>query len=311
MDRNYLFTYIVPLIGAFVLAAGIGGAVLGSYAPVQGTFGLCGSPEMTVFGPGEASRITTSGGFEFPEFAYEELSDPAREAFDGALASPLNEHGVEGDLPPGEREAFSTGLPAFEGSQYGAGAVVIYEGAKYFVTTTPHPCVRVAPLLLPASLLALLVGGIGMLTPIAWRRQVGRPLHGGDTGNVRDALTLFRDGPYEGVGLVGAFGAASVVGLVPFIGPVLGGSLVGAVAPTAKRAAVLGTYLGALLTGILAASTAFGVLPDTLAILARLLVAVVPSITPSLLAVTAVVVVAPLVLAPVSAVATRFGTRSF
>ena len=298
MDRNYLFTYIVPLIGAFVLAAGIGGAVLGTYSPVQNTFGLCGSPDITVFGPGESPQITSSGGFEFPQFAYEELSEPARSAFEEALRSPTNRHGVEGNLPPDEREALLTG------------SVVIYEGTEYYAAITPHPCVNVAPLLLPASLLALLLGGVGMLAPIAWRRRVGRPLHGGDSGNVRSALALFREGPYEGAGLVGSFGAASVVGLVPLIGPALGGSIVGAVAPTTRRAAVLGTYLGALLTGILAASTAFGVLPDTLAILARLLVAVVPSITPSPLAVTAVVVVTPLVLAPISAVATRFGTRS-
>lgn len=301
MDRTYLFTYIVPLVGAFVLAAGIGGAVLGSYAPVQSSFGLCGAPEMAVFAPGEASRITASGGFEFQRFGYEQLSEPARSAFEEALRSPTNKHGVEGTLPPDERDAFLL-----------SGAIVVYEGTSYYTAITPHPCVSVAPLLLPISLLALGLGSAGMLTPIVWRRRIGRPLHGGDTDNVRSVLAMFRDGPYSGLALLGSFGAASLVSLVPLIGPLLGGSIVGAVAPTIRRAAVLGAYLGAFVVAILAASTALGVLPSTLAIIPRVLASFVPFVGPlSPVVVAGVVVCAPFVLTPVAAAATRRATDSF
>ena len=295
MDRTYLFTYIVPVIGAFVLAAGIGGAVLGAYAPLQQDSGLCGESELTVFPPDETGPVT-GGSDVFATFAFSELSPEEQRGFREALRSANDAAEISSDTE--HADSFRTG------------AVVRYRGGEYYVATTLHECTNVDPLVLPLSLLGLVVGTIGMLAPIAWRRRIDRPLHGGDTGGERSALAMFRDGPYEGIGLLGSFGAATLVSIVPLIGPLLGGSLVGAVAPTTRRAAVLGTYLGALVTGILAASTAFGVLPDTLAILARLIVAVVPSLAPSPLAVTAVVVVAPLVLAPLSAVATRWGTRS-
>jgi hypothetical protein len=298
VDRTYLFTYIVPLIGVFVLAAGIGGAVLGSYAPVQNTFGLCGAPEMTVFASGETTRVTSPGGFEYPQFRYEELSEPARSAFEEALESPTNKHGVEGDLPPDEREALLA-----------SGGVITYEGMEYYTALTAHPCVNVAPLLLPVSFLALALGAAGMLTPIVWRRRIGRPLHGGDTGNVRSALAPFRDGPYQGIGGGGSFGAASLVSLVPLSGPLLGGSSVGAVAPTTRRAAVLGTYLGALITGVLAVAAVL--LPPAFVFVPPSIIALLPFagfVNPLL--VTIAVIVAPLPFAPVSAAVTRRATRS-
>jgi len=296
VDRTYLFTYIVPVVGAFVLAAGIGGTVLGAYAPLQTEAGLCGESELTVFPPGDSDPVTGEGDL-FPTFAFGDLSEAERHAVREAIASPNNVAELERDTE--HADAFASG------------AVVRYRGSEYYVATTLHDCTNVDPLVFPLSLLGLLVGTVGMLTPIAWRRRIGRPLHGGDTGGERSALAMFRDGSYAGIGLLGSFGAAVPISIVPLIGPLLGGSIVGAVAPTTKRAAVLGTYLGVLVTGILAASTVFGVLPDTLAILSRLVVAVVPGLDPSPLVVTWAVVLAPLVLAPIAAAATRWGTRSF
>ena len=296
MDRTYLFTYIVPVIGAFVLAAGIGGAVLGAYAPLQQDSGLCGESELTVFPPGDTGPVT-GGSDVFSTFAFGELTPEEQRGFREALRSVNNAAEIPSDTE--HAESFRTG------------AVVSYQGNEYYVATTLHECTNVDPLVLPLSFLGLVLGTIGMLTPIAWRRRIGRPLHGGDTGGERSALAMFRDGPYEGIGLLGSFGAAVPISIVPLIGPLLGGSIVGAVAPTTKRAAVLGIYLGVLVAGILALSTAVGVLPNTLAILSRVIVSLVPAVSPTPLAVTAVVTIAPLVLAPLSAVATRWGTRSF
>lgn len=296
MDRTYLFTYIVPVIGAFVLAAGIGGAVLGAYAPLQQSYDLCGDSELTVFPPDETGPVAGENDL-FTTFAFEELSEEERRAVREAIAEPTNEAELPGDTE--HAEAFAVG------------AIVHYRGVDYYVTTVAHECTTVDPLVLPLSLVGLLVGTAGMLTPIVWRRRIGRPLHGGDTGGERSALAMFRDGPYEGVGLLGSFGAATLVSIVPIIGPLIGGSIVGAVAPTTKRAGILGGYLGTLVAGILAASTAFGVLPATLALLARAIVAAVPFVGVNPLAVAIVVVVAPLVLAPIAAIVTRRATRSF
>lgn len=306
MDRTYLFTYIVPVIGAFVLAAGIGGAVLGAYAPLQQNAGLCGESELTVFPPGEGGpNPTVSDSDVFPVFTFDDLSAEEQQAFREAVASPGNAAEISGDTE--HAGAFGVGATGIED-----GAVVRYQGAEYFVASVPHECTNVAPLVFPLSLVGILLGTVGMLTPIAWRRRISRPLHGGDTGNVRSALAMFRDGPYEGIGLLGSFGAATLVSIVPLVGPLLGGSIVGAVAPTTRRAAVLGAYLGALVTGILAVSTAFGVLPNTLALVPRVLASFIPIVGPlSPFTVAAVVVVTPLVLAPLSAAATRWGTRSF
>ena len=295
VDRTYLLTYIVPVIGAFVLAAGIGGTVLGAYAPLQQDSGLCGESELTVFPPGDSGPVT-GGNAPFATFAFGQLSTEEQHAFREAVESPNNVAEMAGETEHAE---------AFE-----SGAIVRYQGSEYYVATMPHECTNVDPLVFPLSLVGLLVGTAGMLTPIAWRRRIGRPLHGGDTGGERSALAMFRDGPYEGLGLLGSFGAAIPIAIIPFIGPLLGGSIVGAVAPTTKRAAVLGTYLGVLVAGILAASTAFGVLPTTLAILSRLLVSFIPIVDPNPVVVAAVVTIAPVVLAPLSAVATRWGTRS-
>jgi hypothetical protein len=310
VDRTYLFTYVVPTIAAFVLAAGIGGAVLGAYAPLQQNTGLCGESEFTVFPPGEGGPSpTVADSGVFPVFGFDELSEEEKRAFREALASPINAAEISGETE--HAGAFGTGVESGTGADDAEdGAVVRYEGEAYFVASVPHDCTNVAPLILPLSLVGLLVGTAGMLTPIVWRRRIGRPLHGGDSPT-RSALSMFRDGPYEGIGLVGSFGAGAVVSIIPLIGPLLGGSIVGVVAPSTRRAAVLGTYLGVLVAGILAVSTAFGILPDTLAILARLIVSVVPALTPSPLVIAAVVVLAPVVLAPIAAAATRWGTDPF
>lgn len=285
MDRSVLFTYVVAILGAFVLAASIGGVVLGAYAPIQHRYDLCGYPEMTVFGPGEAERIARPDA-PFSPVRYEALSEPARTAFEGTLDSPTNEQEVEGKLEPREREAFLDG------------AIVIDDGRRYYVTITPHPCTSVSVLSLPLGLVGLAIGAVALLVPVLRRRRTGAGVAtdgrvSGASGGTRSVLGPFRDGPYGGAALLGSFGAATIVSLVPWVGPLLGGSIVGSVAPTIKRATIRGGYLGAIVAVVLLADAAFA---GVLGLYDRgLFVYAYP--------------LSPLVLAPIGAAVTRRLTR--
>jgi hypothetical protein len=160
MDRDALLTYGAPFLGAILLSAGILGAVVGGYAAVQASAGLCGDPLIEVSSPEDTQDLLDGyerGGPTLQRVDYENLSAAEQAAFEEAL--PDGEGAVDGEFP--NREAIA------------AGVVVEYEGEGYYTTLhSDNTCTAASPLLFPLGIVSMVLGVVGVATPPLYRRYL-------------------------------------------------------------------------------------------------------------------------------------------
>ncbi|RDZ65997.1 hypothetical protein C5B90_06530 [Haloferax sp. Atlit-12N] len=159
-DDSVLFTYIAPFLGVLLVAVGIAAAVPATYDVIQDDITTCGTPTIAVDSPEETTaRFGEDPRPNLTRFAYEDLSEAEQEAFRDALDDAVGESRVDGEFP-----------------HYGAflnGSLVTYEGERHYTTVVAeNPCFVAAPLQLPLGVFAIALGGIGILTPPAYRKLV-------------------------------------------------------------------------------------------------------------------------------------------
>lgn len=154
-----LFTYVAPFLGVLLVAVGIGAAVPGGYAIVQGELTTCGEPTIAVEDPEATERRFGEDGPTLERLAFEDLSNAEQEAFVEALSDPVGEAHVTGQFP--HHGAFTNGT------------LVTYEGERYYVTVvSENTCFDAAPLQFPLGVFAIGLGVVGILTPPLYRRLV-------------------------------------------------------------------------------------------------------------------------------------------
>ncbi|MFC7095751.1 hypothetical protein [Halobaculum marinum] len=154
-----LFTYVAPFVGVLLIAVGIAGAVPGGYALVQDELRDCGSPTIAVESPERTADIVGDGAPQFDRLDVEALSAAEREAFEEALTAPRGEAHVDGAFP--NRAAFERG------------AVITYEGERYYATIVAENTCFTAPSLgFPLGVFAIGLGTVCVLMPPLYRRLV-------------------------------------------------------------------------------------------------------------------------------------------
>jgi hypothetical protein len=149
MDADRL-AFVARLLGVVLFAAGIGGVVLGAYAPVQGEIGSCGGAilQVTEADTGE----NAADGLDFAA-----LSPAEQRAFEAARRSTSEQALIEGP---------AADAPAFE-----AGTVVVYEGERYYAAIAARQeCVSVSALAVALSIGAVALGAVVFVVPGLWRR---------------------------------------------------------------------------------------------------------------------------------------------
>jgi hypothetical protein len=155
-----LFTYGAPFIGVLLVAIGIGAAVPGAYDLIQEDISTCGEPTIAVESAeqtrehfGDEPKVT------LPTVAYENLSDPERQAFEEALSDPQGEAHIPADSPT---------LETFRN-----GSFVVRDDQRHYVTVVAdNPCFASPPLGFPLGVFAIALGFVGILTPPAYRKLV-------------------------------------------------------------------------------------------------------------------------------------------
>ena len=158
-ETSVLFTYVIPFVGVLLVAVGIGAAVPGGYALVQGYLTACDDPTVAVEDPAETQRRLSGEAPSLSRLEFEELSAAEREAFLEARTDAVGEAHVSGPFP--NREAFRNGT------------IVVYEGERYYATVVAeNPCFVAAPLQFPLGVFAIALGTLGILTPPIYRRLV-------------------------------------------------------------------------------------------------------------------------------------------
>lgn len=159
MADSVLFTYVTPFLGVLVVAVGIGAAVPGGYALIQGDLGGCGNPTIAVESPEETAARFDGDAPRLPTLPFEELAPAEREAFTEALSDPRSEARVDGSFP--NRPAFLDGV------------IVVAEGERHYATlVAENPCFEAAPLQFPLGVFAIGLGLVGVLSPPLYRRLV-------------------------------------------------------------------------------------------------------------------------------------------
>lgn len=150
--------YAVSFVGIVVLAASLGGGVLGAYATFQEDAGLCGDPIVDVTPPEKTAELAAGDAQPtLPQLDYAELTPDERRGFREAVASANNDAKIEGDAE--HLDAFRTG------------ALVEYRGEKYYASiSSMNDCVAVDALTLPLSIAGLVVGAAIVVAPGLWRR---------------------------------------------------------------------------------------------------------------------------------------------
>lgn len=226
MNTTRLFD-VLRVVGAVLIAAGLGATVIGGYGGVQADADWCGHPALAAFDPSEVTDAPQRSGHEgvpLPVLPYEELSPAEQRAVEKAVESTGGTGSVTGSFP--HREEFERG------------AVVPYEGERYYVTVSSlDECVQVPSGTLPVGLGVLGLGTVAYLLPGFAGRAVGRER------SPRGVRTALRDGSLAEPALVSAFGAGVLFALFYPLGIVLAGVAVGLTAASPSRAVVLGTYL--------------------------------------------------------------------
>jgi hypothetical protein len=159
-DRgSVVFTYVAPFTGVLLVAIGIGAAVPGGYAILEGPVLNCGEPTIAVEGPDATADRFGDDGPALRQFQFEALSPAEQAAFREALSVPRNEAHVAGDFP--------------NAAAFRNGSLVAYQGEQHYVTTvSENPCFRAAPLQFPLGVFAIALGVVLILTPPIYKRLV-------------------------------------------------------------------------------------------------------------------------------------------
>jgi hypothetical protein len=156
---SVLFTYVAPFVGVLLVAIGIGAAVPGGYAILEGPVLNCGDPTIAVEAPDATAERFEDDGPQLRRFAFAELAPAEQAALREALTAPRGEAHVEGDFP--------------NAGAIRNGSVVEYEGEAHYVTTVAeNTCFRAAPLQFPLGVFAIALGVVGILTPPLYRKLV-------------------------------------------------------------------------------------------------------------------------------------------
>lgn len=158
---SVVFQYIAPFIGVLLIAVGIAGAVPGGYAIIEPDLENCGNPTIGVESPEETAERFGGDepGPQLPQLSFAELSDAEQTALRAAIDDPVGESQVVGDVP--HYDAFQRG------------AIVSYEGEKYYVTVVAeNTCFQAAPLQFPLGVFAIVFGFLGVLAPPLYRRLI-------------------------------------------------------------------------------------------------------------------------------------------
>lgn len=160
-ESSFIFTYVTPFLGVLLVAIGIGAAVPGGYALIEGPLLACGEPTIAVEGPdATAERFGENATSpQLPRRGFEDLSPAEQEAFRTALTAPRNEAHISGESP---------NLAVFRN-----GTLVTYEGERHYVTVvSENPCFQAAPLQFSLGVFAIALGTIGILMPPLYRKLV-------------------------------------------------------------------------------------------------------------------------------------------
>ncbi|MFC6865418.1 hypothetical protein ACFQGE_18385 [Halomicroarcula sp. GCM10025817] len=157
--ESVVFTYVAPFAGVLLVAIGIGAAVPGGYAILEGPVLNCGEPTIAVEGPDATTERFGEEGPNLRQFQFEDLSPAEQAAFREALTAPRNEAHVSGEFP--------------NAAAFRNGSLVAYEGERHYVTTvSENPCFRAAPLQFPLGVFAIGLGVVMILTPPIYQRLV-------------------------------------------------------------------------------------------------------------------------------------------
>lgn len=155
MTRADAVADVARFVGALLFAIGIGGAVLGGYAPIQKSAGLCGDPTLEIRDPENAAPPGAPPD-DRPTFQASDLSSAERAAFVEAVNSPTNEAKIDGPI---EHAALRNG------------AVVTYQGERHYAAIgSLNRCVSVDPLVFALGASLVVLGGVAYFGPSLWRR---------------------------------------------------------------------------------------------------------------------------------------------
>jgi hypothetical protein len=236
MDRSRIFGYGLPIVGVLLLSITIGGAVLGSYAAIQEDTGHCGNPLIHVTPPEQIGPLsgTSAEGPGYVVLDFQDLTPNEQHAFRTAL----NETDTIG-----KADATLHHLSEFEN-----GAIVIYQGDRYYVTLHgENTCIGVAPFVLPVSIIGMVIGTGMVLAPPLWS-LLSTPGQRNPLDEITDPRIVFLGGLYGDFWVFLAFNVAVILGLLHWVGMLIGAALLGLTTSTTERAAVLGVYLGCIVT---------------------------------------------------------------
>lgn len=236
MDRSRIFGYGLPIVGVLLLSITIGGAVLGGYAAIQEDTGHCGNPLIHVTPPEQIGQLSGTSA-EGPGYVVLDFQD----------------------LTPNEQRTFRTALNKTDNigkadvtldhrSEFENGAIVRYQEDRYYVTLHgENTCIGVAPFIFPLSILGMLVGIGLVVTPPAWT-LLSTPGSRDPLDEITDPRIVFLGGLYGDFWVFVAFNIAVLLGLLHWVGLLVGAALLGLTTATTERAAVLGVYLGGVVT---------------------------------------------------------------
>lgn len=229
MNTTALVT-VARIVGAILIATGIGGAVVGGYAAVQEDAGWCNKPTIYVLDAQEADDILESNGSRGPTLSrigYESLTAAEQRAIESALAGPDNVGEVKGAFP--HAETFERGVIVRRGTEDYYAAVASYD-----------ECVAVPALTLPVGLTVVGLGIGAVLVPSFVGRGAGR----GRSVSASALGPIRRPGGLSDLALFGAFFGGVLLALLHPAGVVVAGAAVGLTASSWERAVVLGAYVG-------------------------------------------------------------------
>ena len=158
-DRSLLFTYVTPFLGVLLVAIGIGAAVPGGYAALEGSVFTCGDPTISVETPEETQQRFGESKPKLPSLQFEQLAPNEQEAFTEAIDAPRREAHIEG--------------PSENAPTLANGTLVVYQGEEYYVTTvSENNCFEAAPLQFPLGVFAIALGGLMILMPPIYEKLV-------------------------------------------------------------------------------------------------------------------------------------------
>lgn len=157
-EDSALFTFVLPLLGAVLLALGIAGVIVGGWSFLQPALG-CGNPTIGVDSPEETGAMLEDRA-NIERIDYEDLSEAERRAVDEAIESVHGDATVQGELE--NHEALERGV------------VVTRNGTDRYVTiVAANECTEIDPLVFPLGLTSLFLGFV--VYGLIWYRNTEWP----------------------------------------------------------------------------------------------------------------------------------------